>query len=406
MGTCGAEDGEGNSSLRSAGTYLERRQLVERSEAEDILHIRGVSAGMGGPGVAVWRDTEEEAATMECENASQIDGYETVEDWGAAVRAQHRNPEVDLVGILTSRRLKWLGHVLRMPDTKLIRRVMMRHEAPYEEGSILADEAVPEHASLEELAELAGNHETEAGKRKCADWGVMCAALTGKSGQALPVNTEEETRSALAEIREPALRCYTDGGCDGNGAGGLWGSAGWGAHILAVSADGETERVEADLWGPVETNPGSPWWCGAPRGTNNTGELTGIGQALIWLRDIDKTNRPAAMLYDSGYAANMVAGRWQPNSNQFLVQWARGLLAQVEENRKVIWVHVKGHSGDGGNDRADELVQWGKEEGPYARLRAIGEGEGESRFGAADKTRGSEKRTEKLGSGELQRGHK
>ena len=107
---------------------------------------------------------------------------------------------------------------------------MMRHEAPYEEGSILADEAVPEHASLEELAELAGNHETEKGKRKCANWGVMCAALTGKSGQALPVNTEEETRSALAEIREPALRCYTDGGCDGNGAGGLWGSAGWGAH--------------------------------------------------------------------------------------------------------------------------------------------------------------------------------
>ena len=27
----------------------------------------------------------------------------------------------------------------------------------------------------------------------------------------------------------------------------------------------------------------------------------------------------------------------------------------------------KGHSGDGGNDRADEPVQWGEEEGPYAR---------------------------------------
>ena len=99
-------------------------------------------------------------------------GTKQVEDWGAAVRAQHRNPEVDLVGILRSRRLKWLGHVLRMPDTKLIRRVMMRHEASYEEGSILANEAVPEHASLEELAELAGNHETEKGKRKCADWEV------------------------------------------------------------------------------------------------------------------------------------------------------------------------------------------------------------------------------------------
>ena len=65
---------------------------------------------------------------------------------------------------------------------------------------------------------------------------------------------------------------------------------------------------------------------------------------------------------------------------------------------------VKGHSGDGGNDRADELVQWGKEEGPYARLRALGEGEGESRFGAADSSRGSETRDEGLGSGVLHRG--
>ena len=119
------------------------------------------------------------------------------------------------------------------------------------------------------------------------------------------------------------------------------------------------------------------------RRTNNTGELIGIGQALIWLRDLDETDRPAIMLYDSGYAANMVAGRWQPNTNVNVVQWARGLLAQVEQKRKVHWVHVRGHSGDGGNDRADELVQWGKGSGPYTRLRALGEGEGDSRFGAA-----------------------
>ena len=76
---------------------------------------------------------------------------------------------------------------------------------------------------------------------------------------------------------------------------------------------------------------------------------------------------------------NMVAGRWQPNSNQHLVQWARGRLAQVQESREGHWVHVRGHSGEGGNDRADELVQWGKEEGPYARLRALGAGEGDGK---------------------------
>ena len=113
------------------------------------------------------------------------------------------------------------------------------------------------------------------------------------------------------------------------------------------------------------------------------------------------------MLYDSGYAANMVTGRWQPNTNTNVVQWARGLLAEAEKTRTVHWVHVKGHSGDGGNDRADELVQWGKEEGPYARLRALGAGEGDSRFGAAireNSSLGSEKRVDSRGNGELHRG--
>ena len=54
-------------------------------------------------------------------------------------------------------------------------------------------------------------------------------------------------------------------------------------------------------------------------------------------------------------------------------------------------------------------MQWGKEEGPYARLRALGAGEGDSRFGAAireNSSRGSEKRVDSRGSGELHRGHK
>ena len=51
--------------------------------------------------------------------------------------------------------------------------------------------------------------------------------------------------------------------------------------------------------------------------------------------------------------------------------------------------------------------QWGKEEGPYARLRALGAGEGDSRFGAAireNSSLGSEKRVDSRGNGELHRG--
>jgi hypothetical protein len=64
----------------------------------------------------------------------------------------------------------------------------------------------------------------------------------------------------------------------------------------------------------------------------------------------------------------MVTGRWQPNANNALVEWVRKLLADVEAmSRTVHWVHVKDHSVDGGNDHADELMQWGK-----ARGRVVG----------------------------------
>ena len=60
------------------------------------------------------------------------------------------------------------------------------------------------------------------------------------------------------------------------------------------------------------------------------------GQALLWLRDVDVGSTQAVMLFDSCYAANMVTGRWQPNANVALVEWARKLLANVEATgRKV-----------------------------------------------------------------------
>ena len=58
---------------------------------------------------------------------------------------------------------------------------------------------------------------------------------------------------------------------------------------------------------------------------------------------------------------------------------------QVRQQRAVTFVHVKGHSGDPGNDRADELVQWGKHDSDeYARFRVDGTGEGASRVGPVE----------------------
>jgi hypothetical protein len=81
-----------------------------------------------------------------------------------------------LVAKLKARLLRWLGHVLRMPETSLLWCVVLRHgTTDLPEGSIF--DAAPEHASLEELEELADNHVTKLGKRRCAKWGVAMAAL-------------------------------------------------------------------------------------------------------------------------------------------------------------------------------------------------------------------------------------
>ena len=52
----------------------------------------------------------------------------------------------------------------------------------------------------------------------------------------------------------------------------------------------------------------------------------------------------------------------------------------MRQRRVVQFVHAKGYSDDGGNDRADELVQWGESRGTFSRLDAAGSGEGGGRM--------------------------
>ena len=58
------------------------------------------------------------------------------------------------------------------------------------------------------------------------------------------------------------------------------------------------------------TNAESDWFLGAPAGTNNTGELIGVIQALLWLRwcATDEA-RAAIILCDSCYAMDAVEDR-------------------------------------------------------------------------------------------------
>jgi ribonuclease HI len=133
---------------------------------------------------------------------------------------------------------------------------------------------------------------------------------------------------------------YTDGACSGNP-----GPGGWGVVLQYGSAVRELHGSE-------------------PLTTNNRMELTAVISAL------EALNRPVRVtLYtDSTYVLNGVT-KWLPGwqRNGWLTAgkkpvknvdlWQR--LAEAMARHEVTWQWVKGHNGDPGNERADELARQG-----------------------------------------------
>jgi hypothetical protein len=70
---------------------------------------------------------------------------------------------------------------------------------------------------------------------------------------------------------------------------------------------------------------------GAEKASNNTGELNGMGQGLLWVRDKDDTEDAAVFLYDSMYAANMVQGLWKPESSVPMIRNIQTILDDIEK---------------------------------------------------------------------------
>ena len=65
------------------------------------------------------------------------------------------SPTLDLVNSLKAQRLEWVGKVLRRDENFPARKILMKEQKPYEEGSILMN--APEHETMEELVEIALN---------------------------------------------------------------------------------------------------------------------------------------------------------------------------------------------------------------------------------------------------------
>ena len=141
---------------------------------------------------------------------------------------------------------------------------------------------------------------------------------------------------------------YIDGSCLGNP-----GPGGWGVALRY----GEHSK---DLYGSEQHT------------TNNRMELMAAIQALKQLKEkVDIT-----LITDSNYVCNGITKwlegwkrvNWKPKGrsaikNQDLWQ----MLDQLVQSHNTTWQWVKGHSGDPGNELADELARQGAEEAKRKR---------------------------------------
>jgi ribonuclease HI len=134
-----------------------------------------------------------------------------------------------------------------------------------------------------------------------------------------------ETESRVPLATEGLIVAYTDGACSGNP-----GPAGSGILLQAggVKVEGYTYLGTA---------------------TNNVAELTAIQEAIRAVSS-DKSLR---VFTDSQYAIGVLQKGWKAKANQALIAEIKTLL----KGRSVELVYVRGHAGDPGNERADELAR-------------------------------------------------
>ena len=140
-----------------------------------------------------------------------------------------------------------------------------------------------------------------------------------------------------------SIKVYTDGACRGNP-----GPGGWGVYI-------QLNDEEKDLYG------------GNPETTNNQMEMQAALEALKYLKD---KNDVIELYTDSNYLRQGITEwihKWKLNNWRTAAKkpvanrdlWIE--ISDLNEKMNVQWNWVKGHAGDPGNERADQLANIGAE---------------------------------------------
>ena len=138
-----------------------------------------------------------------------------------------------------------------------------------------------------------------------------------------------------------SIKVYTDGACRGNP-----GPGGWGVYIINGN---QTEEL----------------YAGDPSTTNNKMEMQAAISALMHL---ENTNTSIELYTDSNYLRqgitewiyNWKKNNWRTSSKKPVANrelWIE--LDKLNSQMNVNWNWVKGHAGDPGNEKADELANKG-----------------------------------------------
>ena len=143
---------------------------------------------------------------------------------------------------------------------------------------------------------------------------------------------------------------------DGSGSRGQATSAtpaGWGVIM-------QQGHSHIEGYGRVNTDYSSPFYLGATVGSNNTAELSAIMEAMLYLLHAKVRPGKVVINYDSKWAAQMTRGHARPKRHKIMVANARCIYEQLDGVAQVEWKWIKGHTGNEGNEKADQLAEQGR----------------------------------------------
>lgn len=180
------------------------------------------------------------------------------------------------------------------------------------------------------------------------------------------IDSEDRVHGPDKTLSDPLpswYHIYADGSGGSSGSDEAPQNAGWGVTVFSEHNPGMHTAWRAALYGPVNVAPYDPMRLGA-RVSNNTGEVSAIGEACRYLLQVNTLLPPdhprqATTYYDSTYAYGAVTRLNKSKGNVELVDTVATLVDAVRRHFTLDFQHVRAHTDIYGNEVANRLAARG-----------------------------------------------